>query len=983
MRKGDLRKRKNKIKFVAPIFIVLLICVCFIGIGKNNGNRIIKSENNNKLDDTLSGYMAEEIEKLKNEDDENLTSTKYLVAENLIKRVKENTDVKDFKNSFERNISVYTDETMDEEVTDGIIKTGMVVEYKEDLYTVIVDGDVSKDGKVDQIDISKMIRKETESKEKIAASDYGMERIIRKIVYGEYYLDEVKEVQSPKINIVGGQKGENDWYTTDVNINITLSDENSKKIVYKIRGTEEVDETEVKDGENIILNKDGIYKVIAYAYGEQGNKSKISTEIIKVNKTGIEAKISYSTKESTTDPVVATVSFNKNDITITNNDGKDSYKFTENGEFTFEYIDDTGRVGSITAIVDWIKRKELIGKDGEWKYCINSDGTIQLSQYMGTKSEITVPAIYDGYTVYSVGNVNATDEKVNRLNIFGKVSDTSLKKLTIENGIKEIKKSAFYSCSGIENNLELPESIEVIDNFAFSKCTGIKGELKFPSNLKYMGDAVFNSCSGITGNVNMPDSILSLGRGVFQSCTGLNGSIHLPEKLTELPDYLFNKCTNITGEVIFPKNLKSIGGYVFNQCSKLTGGLDIPDEVTSIGIAAFQSCNGLDKELKLPSKLKNIESYAFNQCVNLKGNIKIPEGVTKIDLATFQNCNNLEGNLELPSTLESIGGYAFDQCNNLTGDLIIPDNVETIGDVCFQGLTNMKGKLVLPKKIKSIGRFGFYDDWFTGELILPEGLETIGEAAFGRSNSFDNVAIVIPSTLKKIGIDYEIDGENLGLSTHDFYNFGSHNPKLERFEVASTNQYFKAVDGVLYTKNMKRLISYPRNKKDETYEIPEGVKTIDELSIASNCNLKTLIIPDSLSVEVKDKFIRLTNCHVLTSALYNYNAINNIVTKDTNPNYKSIDGVLYTKDLKELVFISSGRTSEVIIPDGVEKIRDGAVYWNQIYYIRVPKLYIPASVSSISDQTISTINNGFITKIEVSDNNESFTLNSEGKLIRK
>ena len=295
----------------------------------------------------------------------------------------------------------------------------------------------------------------------------------------------------------------------------------------------------------------------------------------------------------------------------------------------------------------------------------------------------------------------------------------------------------------------------------------------------------------------------------------------------------------------------------------------------------------------------------------------------------------------------------------------------------------MKGKLVLPKKIKSIGRFGFYDDWFTGELILPEGLETMGEAAFGKSNSFDNVTIVIPSTLKKIGIDYEIDGENLGLSTHDFYNFGSHNPKLERFEVASTNQYFKAVDGVLYTKNMKRLISYPRNKKDETYEIPEGVKTIDELSIASNCNLKTLIIPDSLSVEVKDKFIRLTNCHVLTSALYNYNAINNIVTKDTNPNYKSIDGVLYTKDLKELVFISSGRTSEVIIPDGVEKIRDGAVYWNQIYYIRVPKLYIPASVSSISDQTISTINNGFITKIEVSDNNESFTLNSEGKLIRK
>ena len=980
MRKGDVRKRRSKLTYILPIFVLLLIGVGCIGLSKN-GNKINKESD--KINEKATGYMSEEIEKLKNEDDENLISTKYLVTDNVIKRVKENTSIEEFKKAFEREVKIYTDEMMNEEVTEGIIKTGMTVVDKEDTYIAVVDGDVSKDGKVDQIDVSKMVREETEEIGKVEASAYGIEKVARKIVYGEYELEKVKEVEKPEIKVVNGQQGENEWYTTDVELEINQKEEQGKKTVYKIKGTEEKEETQIEEGQKITIDKDGIYKVIAYTYGEEGNKSRITYEIIKVNKTGIEATINYSTTESTTDPVIATVTFNKEGIKITNNEGKNTYEFTENGEFTFEYVDEAGRTGSITAKVDWIKKKEVVGQDGEWKYFVNSDNTIQLTQYLGTKTELVVPANYDGYVVYAVGNVNATDEKVNRINIFGKTSDTSLKKLTIENGIKEIKKAAFYSCSGIGNNLELPDSIEIIDNYAFSRCTGIKGELKFPSNLKYMGDAAFISCSGITGNVNMPDSILSLGKGIFQGCTGLNGSIHLPENLTELPDYLFNRCTNITGEVIFPKNLKSIGGYVFTQCSKLTGGLDIPDEVTSIGMAAFQSCKGLDKELKLPSKLQNIESYAFNQCVNLKGNIKIPEGVTKIDLATFQNCNNLEGNLELPSTLESIGGYAFNQCNNLTGDLIIPDNVETIGDVCFQGLTNMKGKLVLPKKIKSIGRFGFYDDWFTGELILPEGLETMGEAAFGRSNSFDNVTIVIPSTLRKMGIDYEVDGENLGLSTHDFYNFGSHNPKLERFEVASTNQYFKAVDGVLYTKNMKRLISYPRNKKDETYEIPEGVKVIDELSIASNCNLKTLIIPDSLIVEVKDKFIRLTNCHVLTAALYNYNAINNIVTKDTNPNYKSIDGVLYTKDLKELVFISSGRTSEVIIPDGVEKIRDGAVYWNQLYYIRVPKLYIPASVSSISDQTISMINNGFITKIEVSEDNKNFTLNSEGKLIRK
>ena len=73
----------------------------------------------------------------------------------------------------------------------------------------------------------------------------------------------------------------------------------------------------VKDGK-ITIDKDGIYKVIAYTYGEEGNKSRITYEIIKVNKTGIEATINYSTTESTTDPVIATVTFNKEGIKITN-----------------------------------------------------------------------------------------------------------------------------------------------------------------------------------------------------------------------------------------------------------------------------------------------------------------------------------------------------------------------------------------------------------------------------------------------------------------------------------------------------------------------------------------------------------------------------------------------------------------------------------------------------------------------------------------
>ncbi|MCI8545320.1 MAG: hypothetical protein HFH09_03720, partial [Bacilli bacterium] len=44
------------------------------------------------------------------------------------------------------------------------------------------------------------------------------------------------------------------------------------------------------------------------------------------------------------------------EVIITNNNGKDSYTFKENGEFTFEFVDKAGNVGSATVTVTWITK---------------------------------------------------------------------------------------------------------------------------------------------------------------------------------------------------------------------------------------------------------------------------------------------------------------------------------------------------------------------------------------------------------------------------------------------------------------------------------------------------------------------------------------------------------------------------------------------------------------------------------------------------
>ena len=1032
MRKGDVRKKRSKLTYILPIFVLLLIGIGCLGLSKSSNN--INKEND-KINEKATGYMSEEIEKLKNEDDENLISTKYLVTDNVIKRVKENTSIEEFKKAFEREVKIYTDEAMDEEVTEGIIKTGMTVSDKEDTYIAVVDGDVNKDGKVDQIDVSKMVRKETEEIGKIEATDYGIEKVARKIVYGEYELEKVKEVEKPEIKIVNGQQGENEWYTTDVELEINQKEEQGKKTVYKIKGTEEKEETQIEEGQKITIDKDGIYKVIAYTYGEEGNKSRITYEIIKVNKTGIEATINYSTTESTTDPVIATVTFNKEGIKITNNEGKNTYEFTENGEFTFEYVDEAGRIGSITAKVDWIKKKEVVGQDGEWKYFVNSDNTIQLTQYLGTKTELVVPANYDGYVVYAVGqqDVNDNSPSSQRYNVLGEktLSNSTITKLTIEEGIKEIKASAFNQCTGIKGSLVIPESVTKIGKLAFNKCSGFDGTLTLPSSLKSIGDGafqfcsgftgdlvipegvetlgayVFNKCSGFNGNLTLPTTLKSIGDGAFQLCSGLTGDLVIPEGVEKVEDYTFNGCSGLNGTLTLPSSLKSIGkvsfqgctnlkenlvipegvekveDYTFNGCSGLNGTLTLPSSLKSIGKTSFQNCSGLTGDLVIPEGVEIIESYTFCGCSSLDGILTLPANLKSIGYAAFSDCSSLTGSLNLPDKIESIGQFAFNSCRSLTGDLVIPNSITTISRATFQDCKGLTGKLVLPDSITTIEPWAFYTDRFTGTLTLPSKLETLGEAAFGANTNFENTKIVIPASLKKIGIDYEVNGENLGLSTHDFYNFGANVRKFEAFEVEEGNENFVAIDGVLYTKDKKRLISYPRNKKGDTYEILDGVVTLDEFAFASNMNLQTLKVPDSLTFEPRKEGIRSGNRTPVTAALYSYSAIQDIILNETNPNYTSIDGVVYTKDKKQLMCVSTGRTKEVIIPDGVETIIDYAVFPSQVGR-SIPKMYIPSSLTNISNMNLKLLNNsGAIRKFEIAEDNPAFTLDSNGKIIRK
>lgn len=86
-----------------------------------------------------------------------------------------------------------------------------------------------------------------------------------------------------------------------------------------------------------------------------GNIGKKTITVDWIDKTAPTGEIKYSTLHLTDKPV--TVELNPSEpITVTNNGGSTSYTFNENGEFTFEFIDRAGNLGTAKAIVNWIAK---------------------------------------------------------------------------------------------------------------------------------------------------------------------------------------------------------------------------------------------------------------------------------------------------------------------------------------------------------------------------------------------------------------------------------------------------------------------------------------------------------------------------------------------------------------------------------------------------------------------------------------------------
>lgn len=142
----------------------------------------------------------------------------------------------------------------------------------------------------------------------------------------------------------------------------------------------------------------------------------------------------------------------------------------------------------------------------------------------------------------------------------------------------------------------------------------------------------------------------------------------------------------------------------------------------------------------------------------------------------------------------------------------------------IDSLIDENGVLELPKEVVLDG--------------LAFTLEKIG------LNSFDNKErlreLRIPSTVRKIEWCF-----------YECFN-------LERIIVDEENPNYASIDGVLYSKDHKRLVAYP-NAHGEEYHILDGTKEIARLAFKTCKDVKRVYLPESLKKIGINAFYRCDN----------------------------------------------------------------------------------------------------------------------------
>jgi hypothetical protein len=361
----------------------------------------------------------------------------------------------------------------------------------------------------------------------------------------------------------------------------------------------------------------------------------------------------------------------------------------------------------------------------------------------------------------------------------------------------------------------------------------------------------------------------------------------IPAKLQVAPGFNYaaaNGGISITGytgtnsAVVIPDTLfglpvTGIASRAFANDTYVTS-VSITTNVTTIGDDAFAG-TGL-KRASLSANVITLGNQVFEGCA----------GLTNITVAAVN------------PNYSSTGGVLFDKTQlnliqfpaALNGSYLIPNGVTNIGNFSFadSGLT----AVTIPATVIGIGVNAFYGCAGLTSVFIPAGVTSIGDEAFADCTSLTNIA------------------------------------------VDASNPDYSSANGALLNKSQTTLIQFPAGLTSlATFA---GVTSVGPSALAGCVNLTSVVIPDGVEIIGDPVFYGCTNLTSVSipasvimiglDAFADCTGLTNITVAAANPNFSSLNGVLFDKAQATLIQFPAGQGGAYTVPGTVTVIGDDAFY---------------------------------------------------------
>jgi hypothetical protein len=239
------------------------------------------------------------------------------------------------------------------------------------------------------------------------------------------------------------------------------------------------------------------------------------------------------------------------------------------------------------------------------------------------------------------------------------------------------------------------------------------------------------------------------------------------------------------------------------------------------------------------------------------------------------------------------------------------------------------------------------------------------KAVYAFLDTYSDITYTLPDTLEDF-------------SSYMWSGTGAAGDAIIQNYATGDNPNFTAIDGVLFTKDMKHLVAYPIGNTRTAYTVPNGVEQVGETSNYSyNSNLRTVTIPegvttlhnpfgwsvweyDPISFQVLPTESMIYNIsstvqHIFESGNCNMNGGFNV--NPNNPYFTSIDGVLYNKNVTTLLAYPDHKNDVTYtIPATVTKL-SAALGRSPFINTRIKELTLSANLESVVPSDFQWLDN--------------------------